>query len=513
MTSVRLLKNGLLRQNALNYNRRNYQLTTSNAKMANSEQVKLKSIEDIPGPEKLPLVGNVLEYLKHEKKQHLWFQELQQKYGDIIKLEMGLGPTLIYVFSPEYAKAMCKADGPVPDNFGFENFQWYRNIRKKDQYPNGQAGIIGSYLPIWREVRTAVNPVMARKNSATDYLEDLNGVASKCIDRIAEKRDANNEIHNAIPDVVYLWALEGMTKIFLDANLGFLDKEMDSKCKEWVAHAKEVAEGITEMQRSLPLWKYMDVSLYKKFDKASDYIYHESSVLVNEAITRLKETKENEGRKSMIAKLVDTFGEDSYIPVVMALDAILAGMDTTAFTASYLLQNLARNPIKQEKAIEEIDKVTGGGIITAKQFDQLRYLKACFKESIRMTPATNGTARRLTQDVVMGEYLLPKGTQVIQLGYVIGNNPKYFPEPHKYMPERWLRGDSGRQDTHPFAFIPFGFGPRICIGKRIAETEVVLLAAKMLQRFRMEYHHEPVGFSFASVNQPDRDMRIELFER
>ena len=82
---------------------------------------------------------------------------------------------------------MCAADGSMPDNFGFEQFVWYRNMRKKEQYPNGMAGIIGSYLPIWREIRTAANPVMMRKNAALHYVEDLNEIASQCIDRIEEK--------------------------------------------------------------------------------------------------------------------------------------------------------------------------------------------------------------------------------------------------------------------------------------------------------------------------------------
>ena len=89
---------------------------------------------------------------------------------------------------------------------------------------------MGSYLPIWREIRTAANPVMMRKNAALHYVEDLNEIASQYIDRIEEKRDANNEIVNGIPDVVYLWALEGITKIFLDTRLGCLERQIDPKC-------------------------------------------------------------------------------------------------------------------------------------------------------------------------------------------------------------------------------------------------------------------------------------------
>lgn len=518
MTSARLLKKGFKHQTLVNYVASNYQL--SGTKGTKSEQKYLKSIQDIPGPKPLPILGNVLDFVKHEKKQHWWFKDLYEKYGDIIKVNLGLSGfgNMIYTFNPEYAKIIFTADGSMPVNFILDNFIWYRNVRKKELYPDGLAGLIGSYPELWREQRTAINPDMMRRNAALCYLEVEEEISLDCVNRIAEKRDDKNEIINGIPEIIYLWSLESIAKIFLDTRMGCLDREMDPKCAEFIENILAMFQGSSMMLRKLPLWKYIDVSHYKKFDKASSYVYRESSILINKSIQRQKDNKENlegnqENKRSILAKLTDKFGENSNIPIVTALDALLGGVDAVATTATFMLYHLANNPLKQEIAIEEVDRIVGGGKITQEKFDQLRYLKACLVESQRINPAANGTARRLQDNIVLGDYLIPKGTYVVITGYVSANDPKNFPEPEKFLPERWLRGHPDHNTAHPYAHIPFGFGPRMCVGRRFAEMEVVVLAIKMLQKFRMEYHHEPVDMTFGFVNNADIDIRIKLIER
>ena len=85
LTSMKLLKNSSLSagQKSVNYARRNYQLTSSLASRSNQDQVDLKTVMEIPGPKEYPIIGCVLEYTKHEKKQHLWQQDLQKKHGDV----------------------------------------------------------------------------------------------------------------------------------------------------------------------------------------------------------------------------------------------------------------------------------------------------------------------------------------------------------------------------------------------------------------------------------------------
>ena len=90
---------------------------------------------------------------------------------------------------------------------------------------------------------------------------------------------------------------------------------------------------------------------------------------------------------------------------------------------------------------------------------------------------------------------------------------KNFEKPELFNPERWIRGCPGQHTAHPFAAIPFGHGPRSCIGRRFAELEVFIIVIKVLQQFRLEYHYEPVGGATEFVVRPDRKIKMRFIPR
>ena len=92
-------------------------------------------------------------------------------------------------------------------------------------------------------------------------------------------------------------------------------------------------------------------------------------------------------------------------------------------------------------------------------------------------------------------------------------DPDNFSEPLQFRPERWLRGCPQHHKAHPFAYLPFAHGPRKCIGMRFAELEMNIVAIKLLQSYRLEYHHEPVGLRTEFLNKPDRKIKLKLIPR
>ena len=126
----------------------------------------------------------------------------------------------------------------------------------------------------------------------------------------------------------------------------------------------------------------------------------------------------------------------SQVPVVMALDAIMAGIDTTSSTLAFLLYDLAVNPDHQEKLYNEIVEVVGErGQVTEAKIKKLRYLKACLHESQRMKPAVMGFNRETQQDMVLGGYRIPSGTVVGAMVMLTMNQEDNFPDPHLFRPE------------------------------------------------------------------------------
>lgn len=91
--------------------------------------------------------------------------------------------------------------------------------------------------------------------------------------------------------------------------------------------------------------------------------------------------------------------------------------------------------------------------------------------------------RKFDKDVVFSGYNVPKGTVVFADFYITGRNPNYFEEPEKFKPERWLKKGEG----HPYGSLPFSFGPRMCLGRRVAELELWVLMIKVSLKLREKH--------------------------
>lgn len=146
------------------------------------------------------------------------------------------------------------------------------------------------------------------------------------------------------------------------------------------------------------------------------------------------------------------------------------------------MYHLAKNPEKQAKLREEIlaklpDK---SSTLTPQNMANMPYLRACIKEAARLNPVTLGNIRTLPHDVVMSGYLINKGIEVSTSNNALMNDDQYYKDSGKFLPERFLKDCDNAEikGKHPFVYLPFGFGPRMCVGRRFAELEMEVLLAK-----------------------------------
>jgi cytochrome P450 len=165
-----------------------------------------------------------------------------------------------------------------------------------------------------------------------------------------------------------------------------------------------------------------------------------------------------------------------------AMTLLLAGHDTTAAGLVWTWYLLARHPEVAARVVEEIDQVLGDRTATAADVPQLRYTEMVLKESLRMYPPAIGTFnRQAITDVEIGGYLLKKGALVHILSYVLHHDERWFPEPERFDPERFAPGRV--EAIPPYAYVPFGAGPRVCIGNTFAMLEMTLILATILRQF------------------------------
>jgi cytochrome P450 len=176
------------------------------------------------------------------------------------------------------------------------------------------------------------------------------------------------------------------------------------------------------------------------------------------------------------------FSDDEIRDQLMTI--FLAGHETTATAMAWAAWALAADPDVAAQAAAEVDAVLGPRPPTLADLPHLPYLAALVKETLRRYPPVPGVLmRRAVEDVQIGEWLVPKGSLVTIPFFVAQADARWFPQPERFDPARF-EGDAAR--TLPRgAYIPFGAGPRVCIGNSFASMEMTLALAMLVQRFTL----------------------------
>jgi cytochrome P450 len=164
-----------------------------------------------------------------------------------------------------------------------------------------------------------------------------------------------------------------------------------------------------------------------------------------------------------------------------AMTIFLAGHETTAQALSWTWYLLSANPQAEARLHEELDRVLSGRLPSAGDTDRLPYTRAVVAESMRLYPPAWSIARRALAELELGGYRITRRSIVVTSPWIVHRDARWFPEPERFDPERWLVEDPGRPRS---AYFPFGGGTRICIGERFAWTEAVLVLATLASRWR-----------------------------
>jgi cytochrome P450 len=166
-----------------------------------------------------------------------------------------------------------------------------------------------------------------------------------------------------------------------------------------------------------------------------------------------------------------------------ALTLFLAGHETTANALAWTWYLLSQNPEAEAKFHAEIDALLNGRSPVFGDLPHLRYTEMVLAEAMRLYPPAWAVGRRPIQDYRVGDYTIPARNVILMSPYVVHRDPRWFPEPDRFDPDRWLPENVA---TRPkFSYFPFGGGARVCIGERFAWMEGALLLATIGQRWRL----------------------------
>ncbi|KAK3923649.1 putative cytochrome P450 [Frankliniella fusca] len=496
-----------------------------------------RGYNEVPGPRPLPMLGNTWRFVpvignfRIEEMDKVCLG-LHRQYGDIVKVAGLLGrPDMVFVFDADLIEQVFRAeDALLPVRPSMPSLDAFKHGIRKDFFGD-LAGVIAVYVypvlhegettlkcdvhlwhgPRWLEFRTRVQQVMLQPRTAKLYVGAIQDTADSFVRRVRRLRGPAGDAPEDFVNEIHKWSLESIARVALDARLGCLDDQPPADTQDLIDAVNTFFMNVGVLELKPPLWKVFPTPTWRAYIRALDDITNITSSYITRALDALRAAGAERAELGPDASLLQRVlvEHDARTAHILAIDLFL----TSAALSSALYQ-LALHPEQQETLHREVVGILGrDGAVTAAALEDMPYLRAVLKEVLRMYPVVIGNGRTLTEDTVVGGYLIPKGTQIIFQHYVASNQERYFPEAGRFRPERWLREHQASCPAHPFASLPFGYGRRMCIGRRFAELELHTVIAKMVQSFRMEYNKAPLPYRVHPMYMPHGPLQITLHER
>ncbi|KAF5747839.1 Cytochrome P450 [Tripterygium wilfordii] len=438
-----------------------------------------------PGPRPWPVVGNLFQL--GLGPAHESFADLATKHGPIMTLWLGSMGTVL-VSSSEVARDM------------FKNHDVVLAGRKIYEAMKGDFGHEGSlitsqYGPHWR---------MLRRLSTTEFfvtsrLDAMLGVRQRCIDRmidfIQNDISSGTNVEIDVGRYIFLMAFNLIGNLMFSKDLLDPKSERGAKFFHYAGKVMELA-GQPNIADFLPFLRWLDPQGIRRntqsnvngaFDIAGEFIQERM-----ESMEGKNSTTEN--RKDFLDVLLGFRGDGVEEPSrfssrtinVIVFEMFTAGTDTTTSTIEWAMAELIHSPKTLKKVQEELrSNITPGKKLEEKDVQNLPYLKAVIKETLRLHPPLPFLVPHMAMDSCnMLGYYIPKETQILVNVWAIGRDPKVWEDPLVFKPERFLEPNNMVDyKGHHFEFIPFGSGRRMCPAMPLASRVLPLALGSLLRSF------------------------------
>ncbi|XP_046585181.1 cytochrome P450 27C1-like [Haliotis rubra] len=445
-----------------------------------------RSFEDLPGPTGLPVVGTLPEYFRKANKgqMHEVQRRTHKKYGKIFKEPFG-PVTNLSVADPSLVEEILRSEGKYPFRPPYQSWQLYNEMRNK------KGGIMTAQGEQWKRCRSAMNPKLLRPKSVGEYVNGINDVVASFMERLRYLKDVegDGQFVPHLPNELNKFTMETLTWVILETRLGCLEKDTSPRIQDFIKSVATMFLTGHKLVAFASVHKLLRTKIWRDHVQAWDTIYDIATEHIDKKLleveSRLAVSEPQEGERvdflTYLVKGKNLTKEEINNNIA---EILLWGVDTAANSLSFLVYALAKNPHVQDKLRDEVDHVVDRRTANYEDLQNMPYLKAVIKETLRLYPPIPINARVTQEEIVVDNYLIPKGTCILLNNYTMSRDEKIFSNPDKFVPERWLREEA--KDWHPFSAIPFGYGARSCVGRRIAETEMYLATIQLCQNFCLQ---------------------------
>ncbi|MEO1162370.1 MAG: cytochrome P450 [Chloroflexota bacterium] len=428
-----------------------------------------KSLDQIPGP--APIGRNpfkLITFLQELNRNALGILDnAAREYGEIMAFTV-LGHKQVMVSNPDAlrevlvtkAKSFHKDADYTDKNIGIARF--------------AGNGILVTDGEFWKKHRKLVQPAL-HTSRIREYADTMSRYTVDMVEDWQTKRDID-----LAEEMMHL-TLRIVARTLFDTDIR--DNADD------ITDAMEALNEGSSYMRILPAWvpTPTELAVRRSLVDLDAYVFD----LIKK---RRAEGTDHGDLLSMLLLTETEDGERMSDQQVRdeAVTLFLAGHETTANALNWTFWLLAQNPEAEAKLHTELDTVLNGRPLTLADLPNLPYTDWVIKESMRYMPPVSGVGRVAIEDVQIGDYLLPAGTKVVCNIFSVQRNERYWDEPLTFRPERFA--PENEADRNRYTYLPFGAGPRVCIGVNFANMEAQLLLATIAQNYtlRLKPDHEVI---------------------
>ncbi|XP_041806810.1 sterol 26-hydroxylase, mitochondrial isoform X2 [Chelmon rostratus] len=418
----------------------------------------------------------------------------------------------VCINTAQLLEEVMRNDDAFPTRGDMSSWKEFRDMRGFGYGPFTEHG------ENWYNFRTVLNKRMLHPRDSAQYGDTFNNIITDFFKRICYLRQCSptGDLVTNVNQEFHHFSLEAIASILFETKLGCLENEIPKSTQDFINSVSKMFSN-NFIVVLLPRWTRSILPFWGRYIAGWDGIFNFATNLIDKKMESIQQRLDNnqdvEGEyltyllQNRQLSIKDVYGSIS--------ELLLAGVDTTSNTLTWTLSLLSMYPQSQDRLYKEVSAlVPAARIPSAAEVSEMPYLKAVVKEALRMYPVVPLNGRViLDKDVTIGGYQFSKNTSFTFSHYAICHDEDTFPEPFTFKPERWLR--DGRERPNGFGAIPFGFGVRGCVGRRIAELQMYLVLSRLIRQF--EIKPDPTMGEIKCINRitltPDRPVSLHFVDR
>ncbi|CAH2075253.1 unnamed protein product, partial [Iphiclides podalirius] len=471
------------------------------------------NFNDIPGPKSYPILGTLYkywplvgEYNAEALDKNAWLN--WRRYGGLVREVPGV--KLLHIFEPDVIEAVFRQNDRYPARRSHVAMLHYR-LNKPSVYNTG--GLLSTNGPNWWRLRSTFQKNFTGSQNAKQYVDVTDAVVIEFVKWIKDRKVSQDEDFLIYLNRLNLEVIGAVAFNEKFNSFTYQEQASDSRSSKVIAAAFGSNSGIMKLDKGI-MWKIFKTPLYTRLVESQNYLEKIAMDILLNKISFF-ETESEDKSNSLLDSFLQQPNLDVKDIIGMMVDILMASIDTTAYATSFLLYHLARNPACQQKLYKEVVDLlpTKDSLLTSETLSKAVYVRNCVKESLRLNPVSIGVGRLLQKDIILKGYLIPEGTVIVTQNMVASRLPQYVREPMVFKPERWMRGSAEYESIHPFLSLPFGFGPRSCIARRLAEQNMCITIMRLVQEFKIMWAGGELGIRTLLINKPDKPISLSFVPR